>query len=29
MKLTILKAVKLFKYKKNNKKYWDRAKLYQ
>lgn len=28
MWLTIIEVVELFEYKKNNKKYWDRAKLY-
>lgn len=26
---TILKAIKLFEYKKNNNKYWNKVKLYK
>ena len=29
MGLTITKAVKIFKYRKNNNRYWDRAKLHK
>lgn len=27
--LTILKVIRLFEYKKNNKKYWNKVKLYK